>query len=345
MVKLNDLSRYLGLSKTQVSRALNGYSDVSAETRSRVEAAARELGYRPNPLARKLRSGRSGIVGLVLSEGSEQEEANILVEILLGLAVAFRSRDMLVVLNVMPIDCPVAEAYARLSREGRLDGFVVLNPGVEAEGIGYLEEARVPFVTHGRHADAARYPYVDIDNRGAGHMMGAHLAALGHRDIAVIDGPAGLHFARERELGVRLALGEHGVELRANRISHGLMTETFGAMATRRLMADPSSRPTAIVAGNFVVAAGIVGALGELGLSIPGDVSVMAHDDDLSLYPAPRFSPLLTGSRCPFPAAYDLLADHLDRAIAGADPASLQSVMTPTFTNGGSTAARPDVSS
>lgn len=339
MVKLTDLSRYLGLSKTQVSRALNGYPDVSAETRRRVEAAAHELGYRPNALARKLRTGRSGIVGLVLSEGSEQEESSILVEILLGLAVAFRRRDMLVVLNVMPVDRPLSEAYARLSQEGRLDGFVVLNPGIEAEGIGYLMEAGVPFVTHGRHADEAEYPYVDIDNRGAGRMMGAHLAALGHRDIAVIDGPAGLHFARERTLGVRLALGEHRIEPRAGRIAHGLLTETFGAMTTRRMMADPASRPTAIVAGNFVVAAGVVRALSELGLSIPGDVSVVAHDDDLSLYPATRFSPALTGSRSPFPAAYDLLADHLDRAIRGADAASLRSVMTPTFTEGGSTAA------
>lgn len=339
MVTLNDLSRHLGLSKTQISRALNGFPDVSAKTRARVEDAVRELGYRPNMLARKLRTGRSGIVGLVLSEGSEQEASNILIEILLGLAVAFRRTDTLVVLNVMPQNGTTSEAYSRLSHEGRLDGFVVLNPSHEREAILHLQDAGVPFVVHGRDADAPGYPFVDLDNAEAGRMMGAHLAALGHRDVAAIDGPAEYYFARRRVSGVARALEEAGGALSPANVAHGVMTEEFGAEATRRLIADPARRPTAIVAGNFVLASGVMRALREAGIEVPGEMSVTAHDDDLWRYPASAFTPALTGSRCSFRTAYDLLAATLDRVIAGGDGAeALPELMVPDFVEGASTA-------
>lgn len=337
MVTISDLSKHLGLSKTQVSRALNGYSDVNEATRQRVVEAAREIGYRPNALAQKLRRGRSGIVGLVLPEGSAQQEANILNEMLLGLAVQFLRRDTLVVLNVMPEGGTTVEVYERLSSDGRLDGFVVLNPGVDLPGIEFLQQVGMPLVVHGRHAAEVDYPYVDIDNCAAGRMMAGHLVALGHRDIGFVEGPVGMFYADERLRGVEQAMGLTGAGLRPERMVRGMMTEFLGEAAAQQFLSDPDDRPTAIIAGNRVVATGLVRAIKALGLSIPGDVSVVAHDDDLVRYPAESFTPRLSGSHSAFATAYDLLSDYLSRVIAQADRKSVQIVIQPDFVEGAST--------
>lgn len=338
MVTLTDLSAFLGLSKTQVSRALNGYPDVNEATRQRVIKAARELGYRPNALAQKLRRGRSGIVGLVLPERSAQHEANILNEMLLGLAIEFRRRDTLVVLNVMPEGGTTVEAYERLTNDGRLDGFIVLNPSADLPGIRYLQQAGMPVVVHGRHQTDVDYPYVDIDNFAAGRMMAEHLIALGHRDISLVEGPPGVFYADERQRGIEHALAAVGASLRPDRIVRGLMTERLGEMAAYQFHPDRSDHPSAVIAGNRVVARGLIRALTTAGLTVPGDVSVVAHDDDLVGYPASSFRPSLTGTHSPFAAAYDLLAEHLNKAIAKTDGKPAQAIIDPNFVEGESTA-------
>lgn len=337
MVTISDLSRHVGLSKTQVSRALNGYADVNERTRQRIVEAAREIGYRPNALAQKLRRGRSGIVGLVLPEKSAQQEANILNEMLLGLAMEFRRRDNLVVLNVMPEGSTTVEAYERLSNDGRLDGFVVLNPAADLAGIEFLKQAGMPLVVHGRHRTEVDYPYVDIDNCAAGRMMAEHLTDLGHRDIAFIEGPVGMFYADERLRGVEQAMGAVDAVLGPERIVRGMMTEFLGETAAHQFLSDPTRRPTAIIAGNRVVATGLVRAIETMGLSIPDDISVVAHDDDLVRYPAGSFVPRLTGSYSAFTTAYDLLSDFLNKAIAKADWKSIQTIIEPEFVNGAST--------
>lgn len=338
MVTISDLSKFVGLSKTQVSRALNGYSDVNEATRQRVIDAALEIGYRPNALAQKLRRGRSGIVGLVLQENSAQEEANILNEMLMGLAIEFRRRDTLVVLNVMPKGSTTIEAYDRLANDGRLDGFIVLNPNTDLSGIRFLQRAALPLIVHGRHSTEVDYPYVDIDNFAAGRMMAQHLTALGHRDVSLVEGPVGMFYADERQRGVEQALAEVGATLRPERIVRGVMTELLGELAAQQFH-NQTDRPSAIIAGNRVVAAGLVRALEASGLSIPGDVSVVAHDDDLVRYPAAAFTPALTGTHSPFPIAYDLLAEHLNKAISKAVDKPAQVIVQPDFVDGASTAA------
>jgi LacI family transcriptional regulator len=338
MTSLKELSERLGLSRTQVSRALNGFPDVSEATRRRVEAAARDLGYRPNVMAQRLRSGRSGIVGLVVPERNEQEESNILVEVLLGLATAFWARGCLVVLNVLPDGAETAEAYVRLARDGALDGFVVLNPGLDDGGLEALHAHGVPFVTHGRHARDCAYPFVDLDNRAVGETLAGHLAALGHRRIALIDGPADQFFALDREEGVRRALMPAGGSLDPALVHRGLMTEQLGERAVRRLFAGHAAPPTALIAGNMVVATGAVRALAAAGLRIPRDISVVAHDDELRRYPREALSPLLTGTRSAFSVAWERIVEALFGSIAGHPVAGNRTILAPDFMEGASTA-------
>lgn len=340
MVTISDLSRVLGLSKTQVSRALNGFPDVSEITRKRVIETAREIGYRPNVLAQKLRRGRSGIVGLVLAEGSAQQEANILNEMLLGLAVEFKRRDTLVVLNVMPKGGTTVEAYERLTNDGRLDGFVVLNPNLDLPGIEFLQRSGMPVVVHGRHATEVSYPYVDIDNHRVGEMMAGHLIELGHHKLAFVEGPVGMFYADERFRGLEECAADAGISLRPDWIVRGEMTEFLGETAAQQFLSDPADRPTAIIAGNRVVATGLVRGIEAMGLAIPGDISIVAHDDQLVRYPADVFTPRLAGTLSPFSTAYDLLSDFLDRIIDKSPQDLPQMIVDPIFVQGDST-ARP----
>ncbi|MBL8251024.1 MAG: LacI family DNA-binding transcriptional regulator [Candidatus Competibacter sp.] len=338
MATLKDISRLLGLSVTQVSRALGGYADVSDETRKRVADAARQLGYRPNPTALKLRSGRSGIVGLVVPENSEQEESNILLEILLGLAVEFWKRDVLVVLNVMPKAGKTVDSYTRLFRQGAVDGFVVVNPSFDPSGIDFLAQSKVPFVAHGRDRPKPHYPFVDLDNRRVGTIIASQLVALGHRNIAFIDGPENSYSAQERLRGLSEVLARHRHRPKDAFICRGIMTEHFGQSATHRLFQSAAAPPTAIMVGNLVLATGVMRALRELGLSVPGDISVMAHDDALTRYPRSGITPDLSGTVSPFSDAWVEIANFLTAAIDGQSPHSLRHLIAPLYVEGRSIA-------
>ena len=333
---LKDIGHRLGLSPTQVSRALGGYPDVSDETRRRVEDAVEALGYRPNPNARRLRLGRSGIVGLVVPENSEQEESNILLEILLGLAVEFWKRDVLVVLNVMPKTTPSTQSYTRLFQQGAVDGFVVVNPSADPAALDFLIDESIPFVTHGRAAAAAHYPFVDLDNHAVGRMTAVRLADLGHRDIAFIDGPEDSFSAEERLAGMDEALAARGLARQETLICRGMMTEHFGEAATLGLFDGRGRAPTAIMVGNLVLATGVMRALQRLGLSVPGDVSVMAHDDMLARYPRSGLVPDLSGTASAFTDAWGDIAGFLAKAIDGETPERLQKLIAPRAVAGAS---------
>ena len=340
MATLKEISHRLGISVTQVSRALGGYPDVSDETRKRVEDMARQLGYRPNPTARKLRSGRSGIVGLVVPEHSEQEESNILLEILLGLAAEFWKRDVLVVLNTMPRTGNTVDSYTRLFQHGAVDGFVVINPSFDPGGMDFLMQSQIPFVAHGCDRTEPQYPFVDLDNRKVGILMTSQLVALGHSDIAFIDGPEHSHSAQERLLGMTEVLTEHQLKPNDACLHRGMMTEHFGQLAVKNMFQSASPPPTAIMVGNLVLATGVMRALRELALSVPGDISVVAHDDVLTRYPRSSITPDLSGTCSPFSAAWVEIANLLMSAIDGQNPQSLQKLIAPLAVEGHSIALR-----
>ncbi len=338
MVTLKDIGQHLGISATQVSRALGGYADVSDATRKRVEEAVELLGYRPNPAALRLRSGRSGVVGLVVPERSEKEESNILLEILLGLAMEFWKRDTLVVLNVMPQAVGSERSYSRLFRQGAVDGFVVVNPSADPGGLAFLAREGIPFVTHGRATVLADHPFVDLDNRAVGAMMAARLVGLGHRRIAMIDGPEDSFSAQERLAGMTASMAVANCAPDDALVCRGMMTEHFGEAAIRCLFADPKAAPSAIMVGNMVLATGMMRALEDMGLSVPGDVSVMAHDDVLTRYPRSALAPDLSGTASAFSDAWVDIAGALTGAIEGQAPETLQKLIAPESVEGGSVA-------
>lgn len=323
MTTLRDLSRHLGLSVTQVSRALNGHSDVGAETRERVVAAAQELNYQPNLSARKLVSGRSGFVGLVLPGVPAPQHDSLFVQIVGGLSRHFSARNMQFVLHIADPEEDPVRVYERLVNSGSIDGFVLIEPIDNDPRIAFLRSRKVPFVLHGRIGGNADFPFYDIDNEAVGHTLTSLLAAQGHQRIAFLNGKAGRTYSEARARGYRRALDEAGLPFDPHLLLHDEMTDGFGLLATARLWSEGTA-PSAIVCGNMLVAKGVFMALAAMGLSVPRDVSLVAHDDELPGLNSAMMGTPVTVTHSPLQNSWKPLADILAGAVAGEQLTDLQ---------------------
>ncbi len=331
MTTLKDIARHLNLSVTQVSRALNGHSDVSTATQERVRQAARELNYHPNVSARKLVAGRSGIVALVIFRPELPEHEAHFVETIAGLSETFAARDMQFILHILqPGEDPVP-VHRKLMQAGLIDGFVLTSIRTEDSRIAFLQAQGVPFVTHGRAAGPVDYAFFDIDNRQLARDSADALIARGHRRIALInglgDGPEGQAFAQERKQGYLAALAAVGIPESEAIVLNGPMTRAFGQEAVTRLWSR-GRPPSALICASILSAGGVYEALAERGLTIPGDVSVIAHDDDLPGQDSAGFSPPLSVTWAPLNDSWQPLARLLSDCIEGKPVQRLQ-VLSP----------------
>lgn len=331
MATLKDLSRHLGLSVTQVSRALNGHSDVNEQTRARVQEAAKLLKYQPNISARRLVTGRSGTVGLVVPPPVSTDGHAVFVEMISGLSASFAQQQVHFLLHVInPQEDPVA-VHRRLIDSAALDGFVITDPVVNDPRIAFLRKRDVPFVVHGRLGDKNDFAYFDIDNYAVAHRLTTHLTGLGHQRIAFLNGVPGRTYVESRLRGHVAALAAAGIAHDPDLHRNGMMNRNFGLTETIRLMLPGSCRPTAIIAGNMLIALGVYDALQALGLRISADVSVVAHDDHLPGATAESLFPALTTTSAPLKESWGPMASLLVQALDGQPIETLQKMGGITF--------------
>jgi len=266
-----DVASRAGVSKSVVSRVIRGEASVSPTSRAAVMAAAEALGYRTNAVARSLVQRRTYNVGVMVSDLHNIFFA----EVLDGLYAAAAERGYRTLITTGNRD-PVAEERAlEQLLELRADGIVLAGARLAPEVVGAAARS-VPIALVGsdlrlRDVDVV----VDDDFRGA-ELAVEHLAGLGHRDIALIDGGEGAG-AAERRAGYRAAMDAAGLSRHA-RVEPGDFTEGGGYEGARRLLAR-SRRPTAIFASNDQSAVGALDAINEAGLAVPQDVSLIGYDN------------------------------------------------------------------
>jgi LacI family transcriptional regulator len=315
-MNLKQLSHMLNLSQTTVSRALNGYPEVSDETRRRVADAAKRHGYRPNPSARRLATGKAGMIGHVLPTGASVDIDPHFVEFLSGLGDYARGRELDLVLS--PAEAEDEETtYRRVAANKQVDAVYVSSPRPADRRIALLHQLGLPFIVHGRSEGLDfDYPYMDIDNEGAFHEATRLLVQLGHQRIALLNGDDAMTFAIFRERGTRAALAAAGLVLPPARIRSHAMTEENGYRAGRSLLeqADP---PTAIVCSSLIMALGVVRAVRDLGLTVPGDVSLVAHDDVFPWLRPENFPTPLSTTRSSIRLAGARIAERLAARMSG----------------------------
>lgn len=201
-VNLKQLAELLGLSQTTVSRALNGYPEVNAETRQRVLQAVRETGYRPNRAAQRLATGKAYSIGMVMPIAAGIDSDVHFGEFLAGLGEEAVKHDFHFVLNPSAPEDEEA-TFQRLAASGNVDALFLAYMRANDPRIAMLKSLSMPFVVHGRSIGEARdYPFLDIDNTGAFYDATRLLIQLGHQRIALINGPDYLTFSIRRHKGM-----------------------------------------------------------------------------------------------------------------------------------------------
>jgi LacI family transcriptional regulator, galactose operon repressor len=338
-MKLKDLADRLGLSQTTVSRALNGYPEVSEKTRRRVIEAARQHDYRPNASARRLATGRAGAIGAVLpTEGNLLIDPHY-VEFLAGLSEGLVENEIDIVLSPSR-DNDEMGSYRRFAAGNRVDAVILSIPSVRDERVRMLADLRLPFLLHGRTASKTPHAWLDIDNEGAFKHATNHLLDLGHTRFALINGYRRYSYAAHREGGFRDALASRGIAVDERFIAEGQLSDEVGFRFAQRFLAEKPP-PTAILVSSMMLALGTLRAIRAAGLVLGKDVSLIAHDDMFPFLNADRMVPPLSTTRSSIRSAGIRIAELMMELLAGRPPEAVHELWPVDLVIRGSTGPAP----
>ncbi|TDC80257.1 LacI family DNA-binding transcriptional regulator [Streptomyces hainanensis] len=301
VAKLSDVARLAGVSLATASKALNGRSQVRAETRARVIEAAERLAFHPNPLARGLPAGRTGTVGLLTGD----LEGRFSIPILMGAEDAFGVGRVAVFLCDARGDALREQHHVQALLGRRVDGLIVVGSRTDPRpSLG--PDLPVPVVyAYAPSLDPADLSIVP-DSVGAGRLAVAHLLACGRSRVAHVSGDPGYAAARERADGAAAALADAGLPP-VGEVLFGSWSEGWGRAAAGMLL-DRHPALDAIVCGSDQIARGVVETARERGRRVPEDVAVLGFDN---------WEILTQGSRPPL-TSVDLNLEQVGRTAAQA---------------------------
>ena len=304
------LARSLGLSVSTVSRALNGYTDVSDATRARIQEAAARLGYSPNVRAQKLRLGRTDSVAFVLSPSQRQYADPFFLPLLTSIDEKLLSLGLDMIVTASQAGEHELDVFHRLADGHRVDGLIFARTRPNDPRIAFCKERGFPFVSLGRSAGAGEFPCVDVDHGQSGHHAASTLLGLGHRSLVLINTSSRYSYSAHCEQGFQRALEEGGAGVAAQ-VLEGGMTEQSGDEIAATLLAR-SPCPTAFICGNDAMALGVMHAAALRGLQVGIDISVIGCND----IPVAQFvSPGLSSYSAPMDEVGKSLVDLLVRQI------------------------------
>lgn len=320
-MNLKQLSQSLGLSQTTVSRALNGYPEVSEATRLRVQHAALAHDYQPNARAKGLATGRTNAIAHVLPIASDHEMLNpVFAEFIAGAGEIYSQSDFDMIISVVPAS-DEQRAYRELAARRSVDGIVMHAPLIDDYRVALLDELGLPFIVHGRISDdTTPYSWLDVNNRRAFTRGTEHLLDLGHRRIGLLNGLERMDFAHRRLQGHTDAMLARDIPLDTALLASSEMSEDFGHAAAHRMLVLPDPA-TAFLTSSLIIAIGARRACQDMGLALGRDVSIVTHDDDLGYFRNGHDIPYFTALRSPVRdhgrrAAQMLLDQILGRSAA-----------------------------
>jgi len=295
MADIRDVAKRAGVAPITVSRVINNSGYCSAQTRARVEAAVSELGFVPNRLASGLRSKRTNSLALVLTDITNPFFTTIArgvedIASQAGYTVIFCNTDESAAKEKM---------YLRMLLEKRVDGILLVPAQSGIDSVTLIKKHQTPLVILDRRVPDLKTDVVRCDSEGGAYQLTRLLLSLGHREIAILNGPQGVSTAEDRLAGYRRALAEAGIPADTGRESYGAFNEESGAEMTRRALSG-ANKPTALFAANNFIAFGALKTLRELSFRVPEDIAVVGFDD---LPPALVTFPFLTVAAQP---AYEM---------------------------------------
>jgi DNA-binding LacI/PurR family transcriptional regulator len=313
---LKQVAEAAGVSVKTVSRVINHEPEVAANTRQHILEVIEELNYRPNTRARALVSGKAGAVAVVNPAAGEAHLNLFFDSVLRGIAEVLSAHKLDLLLYLSRGD---DSPYCELFLQKRVDGLILMNMPFDDPNLLGLTESNAPCVhtCYLAENDNTRY-VVDADHAGGIVMSVNHLAALGHRDIAILPGPDNLIAVRLRMEGYRRALAQHGLPVRDELIRH----LEFYSGDVRQIVVDLmqlEQQPTAFLCGVDLMAINVMNILRDLGYRVPDDISVLGFNDVVvSQYVSPALTTIRQDGHRKGVTAATMLIDLMSGSLDGA---------------------------
>ncbi|ANG84735.1 LacI family DNA-binding transcriptional regulator [Microbacterium aurantiacum] len=310
-VTIEEVAAAAGVSRSTVSRVVNGSTAVSPEALDAVNRAIADLNYVPNRAARSLASRQTHAIALIVPEDTTRFFGDpFFAAIVSGINARLSRSDY--VLNLFIANDDPGDKTTSYVRSGAVDGAIVVSHHTSDTFIDRIA-AVVPVVYGGRPVrERERDYYVDVDNVRGGRDAVAHLIAHGRRRIATITGPLNMPAGVDRLRGYRQALQEAG--LLEGPIEDGRFTSDGGTAAMRRMLERGGDLPDAIFIASDLMARGAMSVLTAAGIRVPEDISIVGFDDSPV---ATSVSPALTTMRQPSFAQGERMASILLDLLAG----------------------------
>jgi len=277
-VNIKDIARLANVSHTTVSRALNNKSRIRQETKEKILSIAKELGYRPNLIARSLVMKRTKTLGLIITNISNP----FYTELAQGIEKTATQLGYNIILCSTQSDISTEKQYIEMLRSKGVDGIIFSSAHMEDPNIVSLAEEGFPIVLVNRRTYhpvvKERVDYVGVDNIRGGYLAVEHLIRLGHERIGVIGGSSESSVGVERLEGGRRALQAYGLKARDDYFVEGNFLKKSGYQRGKEFL-QMGERPTAIFATNDYMALGVYQAFLEEGCRIPEEVALVGFND------------------------------------------------------------------
>ena len=316
-----DVAKRAGVAPITVSRVINNSGYISQSTRERVQAAVKELGYVPNTLARGLRSKRTRTLALVVTDITNPYFT------LMARGVEDVAGDA----NYTVVYCNTDESetkeekYANILAQRQVDGVLLVPACGNVKTIKFLLSNNINVVTLDRRVSEVEIDSVRSDSEDGAYRLVKLLIGLGHKRIAVITGPKDVSTSVDRVTGYQRALAETGLNEK-ELVYYGAFNQESGYEFTKQAMMY-SPKPTAILGANNFITIGVIKALRDLKMDVPGDVSVVGFDD---LPESMLLSPFLTVAAQPAYEMGRMATELLLKRISGELSDGYQKLVLPT---------------
>ncbi|MFP4198782.1 MAG: LacI family DNA-binding transcriptional regulator [Halanaerobium sp.] len=274
-IKMSDIAKLAGVSKSTVSRALKNDSRVKEETKNKILKIAGRYNYQPNKVAQALAEKNTKIIAVILPSAPRSVSDPFFLEFLHG--VNNKAYQQGYSLTMPPVKNGKFNSFKEINQKLNVDGVILTEPLYNDPRIKYLKENKIPFVFNGNPMTADDTAWVDTDNQLGAYQAVNYLIKNGHQKIATITGPLDLVAGRSRLEGYYRALRENKIKINKNWILEADFTEKGSYLKAKNLIKE-HPEITAVFAANDLMALGVIRALKEAGIKIPADLSLTAFD-------------------------------------------------------------------